>query len=623
MLPFFIGGTMARVVQHKFSENKRLFDYYSLAEMDDCDELIVCLSERSLNIILNSMTKIEEFRTRLYVSREDDFYTLANDSQFEDYRIWVGNVYNELGSYIMCNEKLERIAVALETMVQAQDEQTIDLFDVLEALGLDPTEEEADILEALDYMLNLPGFDILPNFKIPKLGFISSYMEGRYRSAHLQLLRDIAISQRGQTVAQGGLDFASLFDTMGETADSLLVKAGYAGKAYWIWRWISNDQIPGWLGWLSTISGAVLGSIRDATYKVRDAIEAIDLTGIEDAIRESTDTTIVNCNNCTASELYSIINDDATQGAYAVVQNDSGWTDTGSPPVSDDTTWEEPVFPDSHKCQAARYILGWLMGFYGHEDWALSTSDNTLTLAEKIKGILADIPPIGVALNALSVIIGRVLSYLSSGSTDVFVTLNEVLVDLEEQLVCAIYTASGPDEAREAFIAILNDDGRLSGFEQHFLNVFLTLNNVMALPFYSNPEVEPFIDSFGTECDCEEFSVWWSCMTNDETGYADGGSDWVEVDALPIGANYLLSIGYASLVDWNVEVTSGSFTSPSSWPSDFNYAADEASSTACGSGNGYGWTVISSTWDLTPTNKKVIQYVSGDFFRMKFTRIDP
>ena len=139
---------MTRIVRHRPSENKRLFSYPDLATYSDCDNLVICLSERSLNIILNSMTHIEEMKTRLYSSRDGDLYTLADEAEFEDFRLWCSQVYNELGSWVMCNEYLERIAIALEEANQAADEQTLNLKDVFEAMGISPSESEADILEA-------------------------------------------------------------------------------------------------------------------------------------------------------------------------------------------------------------------------------------------------------------------------------------------------------------------------------------------------------------------------------------------------------------------------------------------------------------------------------------------
>lgn len=607
-----------RWVRHRDSENKRLFPYQELSTYDDCEELIICLSERSLNIILNALKEVERMRTRVWTLREGDLYFLADDSQFDDFRQWMSDVYNQLGSWVMCNEKLERIAVALETMQQQQDEQTIDLFDVLEALGIDAGESEADILEALQYILDLPGFPSL-NFKIPKVDLLGQISAWRFNGAILNLLEDISISQRGQTVAQGGVDMAAIYNTLGDTPDKLLLKGGYAGWAIYIWNRVKPKDIPVWYDFLSSILGAALGSIRGAAYDLVEAIENLDLADVATAIRESTDTTIVNCNNCTAGQLYDIVNDDENQGPYAVVEDDSGWMDYDEPPVSDDTTWAEPEFPDDQKCQGSRYIVGWLIGFYGREEWEFSEDDNVLTLAEKFRQILAIVPPIGVALSALSTIIGRTLAYLSSGQLDIFVTISEVLTDLEEDLVCAIYNADNPDDAREAFKQVLIDDGRLLLTDIHFITVFLTLNNVMALPFYNPSEIGSSIEMYGTACECagEEFTAY-DCLFM-ATGGETESPTFLEQDAQPVGGAYIWAIGWTESDERTFSLEGGSLTPHSAWTGGLQ--AIDGTSANCGAGNNGSWDNTYSSFAVTVVNgpNKTVQFYSSTPFRMRVT----
>lgn len=486
-----------RIVRHQDREGKLLFHYPSYASFSDCDERIVCLSERDMEIILQSLQQIGQYRTRVWTTRENDYYETVSDEQWGDWQNWVSDLATHLGGYMACNENLERIAIALESMLQGQDQQTVDLFDVLEALGLDPTEEEADILEALDYMLNLPHFGSLPSFKIPLANWISSYMESRYKSAHLQLLRDMSISQRGIAVAAGGVDFASLYDTMGETADSLLVKAGYVGKAYWIWRWIDNDQIPGWLGWLSTISGLVLGSIRGAAYDIEEAIQG--LFGIEGAIQDQTLTSVINCNNCTTSDLYRHLSPPG-QPTYVTVDEDSYWSDV-APPTSPNTDWNEPPEEVDYKCQAANYIVDWLQAFYGNSEWGLSSGDNLITLADKFASVLASIPPIGATLSGLSSIIGLTLAYLSGGSTDIFETVNEKITDRKDDLICALYGAETVEDARQVFKDIMIEES-INSLALSGLDVFLTMNNIMAILFYEPESIADLIAAKDDSCPC-------------------------------------------------------------------------------------------------------------------------
>lgn len=276
-------------IRFRASESRVLFDYPKASALSASADRVVFLSQRDFYLLLNSIEFIGKFRNRVYTGHIDEIYDICSDEQWQTFKGWVEDLENNLGGWPVANEYLERIAIALEAANEAKEHETLDLLDLLEAFGVEPSESEQDILEALQYLFDLPGINLLPDFKIPKLGFIQAYLASRPMSAHLQLMRDISISQRAQAVAQGGVDFAGLYDTMGETADSLLVKAGFLGKAYWLWRWIDNDQIPGWLGWITTISGALLGSIRGATYDVAGAIESLEtnqekLTPVLDAI---------------------------------------------------------------------------------------------------------------------------------------------------------------------------------------------------------------------------------------------------------------------------------------------------------------------------------------------------
>ena len=502
-----------RTVRHKDDSGHVLYRYPYFESLSDCDERIVCLSERSFSIILNALEFADKMRTRVYNTQTDDYYQTVGDEEWSNFQYWVSTVRTELGSYLMCNEKLERIAVALETMVQSADEQTVNLADVFEALGISPSESEADILEALDYLLNFPGLPSAP--KLPLGQWISAYFESRYKSAHLQLLRDMSISQRGMAVAQGGVDFASLYDTMGETADSLLVSAGYAGKAYWLWRWIDNDELPGWLGWLSTISGLVLGSIRGAAYDIVEAIEDIG-ESISGSISEQTLTAIVNCNSCTASEINEHLQPDG-QPFYVTVDEDASWPNPASPPTSGDTTWNTPPTETDYKCQAARYIVDWLQAFYGHSEWNLSTDDNLITLADKFAAVLASIPPIGAFLNGLSSIIGLTLAYLSGGSTDIFTTVNTKITDREEDLVCALYDAATASDAKDAFLAIMDEED-INSLARSGLSVFLSMNNVMGILFYEPEAIAEEIAFKDDNCPCgdcpgELTEMWEVCQS--------------------------------------------------------------------------------------------------------------
>jgi hypothetical protein len=504
-----------RVVKHRSEEGKPLYEFPAVASYSDCPDRLVCLSERDYNIILNALRPVEKMQTRVYLQQVgDDLYEVVSDEQFREFRSWINVIYERMGFFVECNEYLSRIADSLEAMVEAEDQRYLTYTDVLEVLNLTPTDDQQDLIEAFQYLGTL--LPTLPELRVPIDGIGPMISAWRFQGAILNLLEDIAISQRGQAVAQGGIDFGAIYDTLGNTPDKLLLKAGYVGWAVFLWNRIKPRDIPNWLGWLTSISGLLLGSIRAATYNVAEAIENLALGDIAQAIQDQTLSVSVNCQTCSAEELYEIMHDEETQGSYGIVENDSTWTGatTGSPPASSDTTWTENGDPD-YKCQAANYIVGWIAAFYGRSEWQPSENDSMFSLADKIRRILAEIPSIGASLNGMARIIARLLSYLSSGDTTIFVTVNEVVTDLKDDLVCALYQAAGPDEAREAFRQVILNDGRLDAIAFSLLDSFLTMNNVTGLLWYSNPEVAPNIAFYGDECPCgqcaELDNIWDVC----------------------------------------------------------------------------------------------------------------
>lgn len=103
-------------VTHKKPNSIWLFDYPSLASMEICQDRIVCLSERDINIIWQAVKDIDRFRSRVYLDVQGDEYTKASLEQFEEFQFWVSDLNVHLGDYDVCNELLERIADALEGM---------------------------------------------------------------------------------------------------------------------------------------------------------------------------------------------------------------------------------------------------------------------------------------------------------------------------------------------------------------------------------------------------------------------------------------------------------------------------------------------------------------------------
>jgi hypothetical protein len=204
---------MARTVRHRFSENKRLYDYNSLSGMNDCDSLVICLSERSLNIILNSLWKVEEMRTRLYTDHQGEEYTLASEAQFEEFRLWLSQVHNELGSWTMCNEFLERMAIALESI---QESQAFMAENTLEKVTWQ------DVLDDLETTLGIGNIiylavkeitDLIPSLKVKLDGnkLIGQFWTMMtWNAPILAAVKTIAAAQTAQTALMGTAKTAAL-----------------------------------------------------------------------------------------------------------------------------------------------------------------------------------------------------------------------------------------------------------------------------------------------------------------------------------------------------------------------------------------------------------------------------
>lgn len=510
-----------RVVRHKKDAGHVLFRYPYFSSLSDCDEKIVCLSERSIAIILNALEYSDKMRTRVYTEAEEDLYTTVEDEEWGNFQYWVSTVRTELGSWAVCNEYLERIAVALEAANQAADEQTLNLKDVFEAMGIETSETEADILEALEYLLSIPGIDILPNFKVPKLGFISSFMEGRYRAAHLQLLRDQAISMRGMAVAQGGVDFAALYDTMGETADSLLVKAGYAGKAYWIWRWIDNDQIPGWAGWVTTISGLLLGSIRGGIYDIVSILEGWLFPDYTEAIEgiQLSCTSSFHLPSCGCGSDSTGANGPGTAGPGDV------------PPETVPGTGYPSSFPDqptydTYKCKAANVLVLNLaealyqLGQKKNGDYSQYTTYLSFQQAMMLQNVQMLYTAGMTGPTVLAVwLTEKLLTFLwpqpgpNKDDLQIFEDIRLEYLDEREEAVCDLFNASHTAGARDAIETRIDEyidatayssDTKVTAKEMYkalLTNAFL--NGL----FTRSSSIANYTDSSAIVCaDCEGFS---------------------------------------------------------------------------------------------------------------------
>lgn len=445
---------MNRIVRHRPEEGKPLYDYHSVSSYSDCADRIICLSERDFNIILNALSTVEKAKTRVYVSRPgQNLFEIASSEQFGTFTTYITNIYERMGDYMACNEYLERIAISLETMVEEQDKQTLNLFDVLEAMGIEADPEQADLLEALQYILGLANIDLLPDFNIPKVEFLKSIGDWRFKGAIVNMMQDIAVSQRGQTVAQGGVDMAGIYDDLGDTVDKLLLPAGFVGKAIWLWNRIKPVDIPNWVGWLGGILGLTLGSIRNATYDVAQAIEELEL-GV--TLPEMSPVINVECSQCGSTSGCGCSNDPSTgivSGNTPIIDiQDTAPVEEpdreGDPPTGSGS-WEEY---DAAKCAWVNKILddykatlrnyGGFFGLVGGLTVAVITGVTLIT-----------IPPLGLAV--LMAALGGILT-IDIAAFAYFSQIADGLDD-DPDLLCELYNSTTTDDMIGVLNAVLTE----------------------------------------------------------------------------------------------------------------------------------------------------------------------
>lgn len=96
-------------VKHRSVETIWLFNYPSLASLDDCPDRMVWLSQRDLNIIWQATLYIDRWRTRVFTEAHGKIYTMATPDEFSEFQEWVSTMRVRLGEYPMCNELLSGI----------------------------------------------------------------------------------------------------------------------------------------------------------------------------------------------------------------------------------------------------------------------------------------------------------------------------------------------------------------------------------------------------------------------------------------------------------------------------------------------------------------------------------
>lgn len=439
---------MTRWVRHEHSKNKRLFPYLDLETYNDCEELIICLSDRSLNIILNALKSVEEMRTRVYVARDGDNYELANEDQFQTFNYWMNDVYNQLGSWTMCNEFLERIAIANETMAEKltsldeKAEQAISLNefidDLAEVMGI-----------AHPFLLLAQAFrDLFPNLSNVKMN-LGTWLSTIYRSRTFEMpmlaaLAGMNASLGGMAAAQVGEKTMGIIRTITEAFGGL--NAYYTGV---------REALLGdfnMLDFMQSLIAMFIGDDNEGTGG-ENPDQDPELRAIVNVATNIQTTVKLDCDSCGIGNSCSCGSGTNIGGVPITEVPDIPAVEEPDPegdPPPGYGTWEEY---DEDKCKRIKHYLDQfiasLRNFAGLVDMGI-----TFTSAFVAELIMFTVPYI----NLISMIdaLGRLFTIGLSNYAK-FGDIADYLEDNMEEMICDMMEDSTTEEMNGTVGAIIND----------------------------------------------------------------------------------------------------------------------------------------------------------------------
>lgn len=377
-----------------------------------------------------------------------------------------------------------------------EDEKYFDLDDFLTDLTSNPFDTTKDLLEFLTFVKELAP----SGFRIDLGQLIRDFKTMRYRSAIHDQVMDIALSQRAQALAQGGLDYAGIYDIVSDTVNTALLPAGILGKVTWLWSQLKWKDIPGWATWVGQITALILGNIRGALYDINQTIEdkdilgELDLSGVvtalgdisgsipdygdnldnmTDAINSIDPVINVTCKQCGSSGGCGCAGGSGIPdpgGNGATFQPDpadgqptggGGPGGNGVPPAFDGTQGEY----SGYKCKAANFIfdsifnglvylgglstLGAAVGAgVSAGTWLLSVMVASSSYSTVLGGAIIwtmvagwEIAIFVAAIAAITAVFGLVI-------LEIFADLADELLQDKEDIICDLYDAQTVDEAQ-------------------------------------------------------------------------------------------------------------------------------------------------------------------------------
>jgi hypothetical protein len=411
-------------------------------------------------------------------------------------------------------EGIRGVVPALLAIEAAEVGEVVTLEEVIAEMDNSLLENLADLSEVLIFLKEL-----LPNWslQIPITDLLEAFSLWRYRQSHINLLYDIAISQRGQAVAQGGVDGAAIYETLGDKMDELLAVGStsffgpLAGAATWLWLNIRPTKMSGWVDFFSSISGWLLGSIRGATYDVAEAIENLRTGGMQ----------------------VDVEGDDFCCGGGGV----EGGTGTNFEQELADPSGDPPAGSDEpdaaivdRKCKAANLIVDELMTILS----AMAEVDGNIMMYYTV--------PLRIAMIRETVantdtILGKIVMGVAGAAQNIawwlfnaagLIDIDSIVTTLntnKEYLVCTLYQAGTPATAHLEFVQALEDIG-LSITERDIINYYLP-NDAVNLLWFARDNSEAIIDIYPTTVDCTCGGSGCECISVTLVGW--GGYRFEEV----------------------------------------------------------------------------------------------
>lgn len=505
---------MERKVKHKFDSGHVLFDLNAVRSYDDCEEKILCLSDRSLQIILNSIFFVDLMRTRVYTESDGEYYTTTSDTEWAEWENYVSDLRKQLGSWIMCNELLSQLVEQNTRMADALEAINLKTSDKLpctalvavlsDNLGEDHPltllvqdfcemttglTDDVDMADLMRYLFEYQGANIPVVAELTainaSLGLIAAAQVGE---AQLSLVRTLLET------------FNTSSGLMFKIRDYILGTTSLLDYMRQIWNWFISDD-----------EGGEGGTDPDNNPNFRTEVNValnvpVTLTNEFNPIINITTESGNGCCQISGEDDVTTILDGPT---YTLPD-----PETEPPPVGDD--WDEF---NAALCNAVSY---WVSQYRATlRNWgAFFGFTGGLTIAVIVGVTLLTIPPAGLTL--LLAALAGILVIDSVGFT-YFTEMADNERWEDDDIICQLYSANGTEEAITILYNhidnLISDLTLAVGFEEFLEQAAKSMINNTSLTSVYNGTF-PVPEDFTADCsecgaDTLEYEFVWGTEISD------------------------------------------------------------------------------------------------------------